>query len=307
MAGYDQLFKGLLRAFFSDFITLISPHAAEHLDTAGVTFLDKEFFTDWPRGRRRELDLLARVPLRTDSRTVLFHVEIEARARARIGPRLRSYRNQIQSVHEGQVVSAVVFLSQGRPGVHVETLQEGLFDLELSRFRYIAFGVGGCSAEEYLARPEPLSWGLAALMRPGAWSRAAHKHACMRRIAGTELNDVQRLFLVDCVETYLELDTMEAAEYETLRSLDENEEEHALKIAKMTWADRIRAEGWRDGIEKGQERGARRILLRQLALRFGPLPEAAHRRVEAIDSLERLTQLADRVLVAKSLDELGLA
>jgi flagellar biosynthesis/type III secretory pathway protein FliH len=111
------------------------------------------------------------------------------------------------------------------------------------------------------------------------------------------------------------LDTMEAAEYETLRSLDGNEEDHALKIAKMTWEDRIRAEGWRDGleqgrqqgIEQGQERGTRRILLRQLGLRFGPLPEAARRRVEAIDSMETLTQLADRVLVAKSLDELGLA
>lgn len=97
-----------------------------------------------------------------------------------------------------------------------------------------------------------------------------------------------------------------------------------MKIAKkMTWADRIRAEGWREGmelgrqqgmekgiekgLERGLEQGARRILLRMLGLRFGPLPEPVLHRVEAIDSLETLTQLADRVLVAKSLDELGLA
>jgi hypothetical protein len=209
MAGYDQLFKGLLRTFFSDFLALVSKPAAESLDASRATFLDKEFFTDWPRGRRRELDLLARVPLRTGGgQSVLIHVEIEARARAGIGPRLRSYRNQIQSVYEGQVVSSVVFLSQGRPGVHIETLDEGLFDLELSLFRYIAFGVGGCSAEEYLARPEPLAWGLAALMRPGSWSRATHKRACLRRIDETEMDDVRRFLLINCVETYLELDTL---------------------------------------------------------------------------------------------------
>jgi hypothetical protein len=270
MAGYDQLFKGLLRTFFGDLLMLVSPRAAEHLDASRATFLDKEFFTDWPRGRRRELDLLARVPLRQDgSRSVLVHVEIEARARAGIGARLRSYRNQIQSVHDGQVISVVVFLSQGRPGVHVETLEEDLFDLELGRFRYLAFGVAGCSAAEYLDLPQPLAWGLAALMKRGAWSRAAHKQACLRRIAVAGLDEIREFVLVNCVETYLQLDTVELAELEALRSQDSGKEGRTVKIAvKMTWADRIRAEAWQEGLEKGREEGletgreegARRIL-----------------------------------------------
>ena len=85
-----------------------------------------------------------------------------------------------------------------------------------------------------------------------------------------------------------------------------------LKIEKMTWADKIRAEGWRDGLEqgmekgleRGKEQGARRILLRLLGLRFGPVPEAVRRRVEAIESLETLTELADRVLMARSIEDL---
>ena len=123
------------------------------------------------------------------------------------------------------------------------------------------------------------------------------------------------------------MDTQEAAEYEALRSLDSREEDHALKIAKMTWEDRIRADALRDGmeqgleqgmeqgrvrgmeegLERGREQGARRILLRLLGLRFGPLPKKTRLKVEAIDSLETLSQLADRVLVARSLDDLGLA
>jgi hypothetical protein len=311
MAGYDQLFKGLLRTFFGDFLALLSAQVAERLDASRAEFLDKEFFTDWPRGRRRELDLLARVPIRTDSRrSALVHVEIELRARPGIGQRLRRYRNQIQSVHDDQVVSAVVFLSRGQPGVNVQTLDEDLFEMELGRFRYFTFGIAGCRAEEYLARPQPLAWGLAALMKRGSWSRATHKHACLSRIAGAALDEVQRFLLVNCVETHLELDPREAAEYEALCARDGKNEESAMKTARMTWADRIRDEGWREGmengLERGKEQGARRILLRLLGLRFGPLPDAVRERVEAIDSLETLTELADRVLVARSIDELGL-
>jgi hypothetical protein len=61
------------------------------------------------------------------------------------------------------------------------------------------------------------------------------------------------------------------------------------------------------GLERGKEQGARRILLRLLGLRFGPLPDIVRERVEAIDSLEMLTELADQVLVARSVDDLGLA
>jgi flagellar biosynthesis/type III secretory pathway protein FliH len=104
-----------------------------------------------------------------------------------------------------------------------------------------------------------------------------------------------------------------------------------VKIAvKMTWADRIRAEAWQEGMEQGlekgleqgieqgletglergraqgEEQGARRILLRLLGLKFGPLPRAVRSRVEAIDSVETLNGLADRVLAARSLGDLGL-
>jgi hypothetical protein len=71
---------------------------------------------------------------------------------------------------------------------------------------------------------------------------------------------------------------------------------------KLTWADKLRKEG----LEMGQELGVRQTLLRQLGVRFGPLSDDVKRKVEEIHSVERLNQIADQVLVARSLEEMGL-
>ena len=149
-------------------------------------------------------------------------------------------------------------------------------------------------------------------MRPSG-SRAAHKLACLRPIAAADgLSDAERFLLFNCVETYLELDPEEAAEHEALRAAEGNRE---VRDMAMTWADKKIAEGWRRAkIERaegrpglGREAGIREVVLRQFGLRFGPLPEEARRRVEAISSPDALARLADQVLVARSLEEMGLA
>ena len=58
--------------------------------------------------------------------------------------------------------------------------------------------------------------------------------------------------------------------------------------------------------QEGRVEGVREVLLRQLERRFGPLPEEKRNSVEAITSRARLNRLADRILTARSLDEMGL-
>jgi uncharacterized protein DUF4351 len=71
---------------------------------------------------------------------------------------------------------------------------------------------------------------------------------------------------------------------------------------QKTWAEKLEDKGK----AVGETVGARKILLHQLRQRFGPLPAEAERRVEQVSSLARLTRLADKVLVARSLEEMGL-
>lgn len=300
---HDRLFKTLLRTFFRDFLRLTVPAVARQIRLERPAFLDKELFTG-PGGERREADLLARVPLRRGGRPMLIHVEVEARARAGMPRRLRSYHWQIQARHDCPVLSIVLYLKAGPPGIAAECLNGDLDGPEVNGFRYIAFGLAGCSATEYLEKPEPLAWGLAALMNPGPMSRAEHKLACLRRIAVAEMREDHRFLLVNCVETYLELSPEEMTEYNLCS--EGSKESQAME---MTWADKMMAKGRKEGVREERGRSARtfrEVLLRLLDQKFGPLPAITRRRVERIVSVERLARLTEQVLAAPSLEEMGL-
>ena len=66
----------------------------------------------------------------------------------------------------------------------------------------------------------------------------------------------------------------------------------------VTLADRLREEGR----QKGERTGERKLLLKQLTLRFGTLPDAALARVNAA-GVEQLEAWAERVLTALTLAE----
>ena len=75
---------------------------------------------------------------------------------------------------------------------------------------------------------------------------------------------------------------------------------------QMTWAEKIEKKGREEGLKEGLLEGKREALLRQLETKFGPLSEEMISRVRAVQSLEELDACLDRVLVAASLDDMGL-
>jgi predicted transposase YdaD len=67
-----------------------------------------------------------------------------------------------------------------------------------------------------------------------------------------------------------------------------------------------REEGREEGREQGRDEGKRETLLRLLTAKFGPLPDAVVQRVSAIQSGSELDLYLERLLTARSLEELGL-
>ena len=59
--SHDQVFKTVIQEFFKEFMEMFLPAEAKRIDFRKVEFLDKEHFTDLVKGRKRVLDLVAKV------------------------------------------------------------------------------------------------------------------------------------------------------------------------------------------------------------------------------------------------------
>jgi Domain of unknown function (DUF4351) len=313
MGRHDQLFKRLFELFLSDLLRLVAPGIARRLRVGEAELLPQEYFAGRPDGRRRELDLVARVPTAEgEPEAILVAVEAEARARASMGRRLWEYASLLGIHHALPVLPVVVFLRGGAPDITRQAYLQALFGEELAHFFFYAFGLSRSQAEQYLQRPEPLAWALAALMRRGSWTPSRHKLECLRRIASADLDDERRFLLVNCVETYLELEGEEAARFTAALAEEPNREVQAME---MTWSEKLehkglergRAQGRQEGREQGRQEGMRSLLLGLMEKRLGPLPTDVRRQVEAIDSAEELSRLAGRVLDARSWEDIGVA
>ena len=78
---------------------------------------------------------------------------------------------------------------------------------------------------------------------------------------------------------------------------------------EMTWAEQMEMVGVQKGITQGVAQGVdalHRVVLSLLSQRFGAVPETVRRKVEAIDSMDSLSNLATKVLEVKSIDDMGL-
>lgn len=302
MGDEDRLFKELFEAFFGDLLALVVPQFAPHLDAENAEFIRDEMFADASETIRRQVDLLAKVP--TDQgkdELVLVHVEVEGRAGSEMGWRMWQYAMLIRSRREKlPLIPLVVFLRGGKPGVHKETHTESFLEEELVSFHYFSFGLSGSSAEEHLERSEPLAWGLSTLMRQEDLEPPRHRLEILRRMYHAPLSWKRQSLLARCVEYYLELDAEERKEY---REMLAEQGKDGFRSFENHWLNRME----RAAESRGRQEGMQELLLNLLEQRFGSVPVATRHRVEALDSVDELTRLGNRVLTASSLEDLGLA
>ncbi len=270
--GHDQLWKDLIQAFPADFVRLAGPDLASRLALDAIEFRPAEAPTGAPRGKERRLDLIASVESKDEERALL-HVEIELKFLTATAARLLAY-NRLLALRFGLPVQTIVLYLHGGPaGAQVvEHLEESL-GFEGNRFRYRSLGLSRGRDRRELRRK------------------------CLSKIAAAKgLDDESRFRLFNGVATYLELDGGAAAEYATLRAAEIGPE---ARMRPITWEEKM--------VARGMEKGMHVVLLRQLERRFPALSGRAIARVQAISSTEELGSLAERLLTARSLEELGLA
>jgi hypothetical protein len=200
---HDQRFKTLIREFIKEFIRLFFPEWFDRFDLDHVEWLDKEVFLDPPGGEVRNLDLVAKVPVRQpvasqrpgqpESWIVLIHIEVEADDRiTRLRPRMHDYYKGMRDRHQRPVWSLALYLHVGLNGVGWDEYEEYLWERRVLHFEYPYVGLPALEAESYVNGANILGVALAALMRVPDERRAELRAHALQRIGSSGENDYLR-------------------------------------------------------------------------------------------------------------------
>lgn len=177
-------------------------------------------------------------------------------------------------------------------------MNDHLWELPVLRYRCLYVGLPALEAEPFAVGGSPVGVALSALMRVPEDRRAWLKRTAMKRALEMPLSPWRKFLICECVDAYLPLDGPQAAEME--RELA-GEAYREVRDMKGTFY----GEGYEAGEKAGVVGGERRLLSRQLVARFGPLSDAVRDRLGKLPQ-EKLEELAERLLTARSLQELGL-
>ena len=239
-------------------------------------------------------------------RVVVVHTEIESAPGRNFPYRVWEYNALLCLRVPVAVVSIAVLPFANTGPVRLVRYVETIRGQDYIKLEYWQIGLGALSAGAYRDAPSLLGVAVAALMDPGTEGKPSLKLALLRRVATSTLDEARVSLLVNFIETYLILDEAEQAAYIEQRGV---EEDGIVEATELTWADRMRAEGRTQGIERGREEGIERgvllgkrtAVLRLVRRRFGLLPEDAVGRIEALDGAA-LDRALDSVAEAGTLD-----
>ncbi len=299
--GHDQFFKDFFRAFFRDFLELFYPVISARLDFGTLRFLEQELFTDFPEGSLREADVVAELETRDGvEELVVVHIEAQLRWERNFGERMFQYYALLWLRYRKPILPIVVYLRGGRDGSGEETYRVTVLGQRRLRFWYQSVSLAKLDAEEYVGKGNPVAAALAALMnRRTSREPLALRALMLQVVAGSELDDARKFLLMNLIETYFKLSPDHQKRFRRLVSEEEFREVQEMEVM---WADRMRAEGAKEGLVEGK----RQALLLLLAKKFGPLSEEMTARVRALEAVDELDVYLDRVLTATSLEEMEL-
>ena len=144
-------------------------------------------------------------------------------------------------------------------------------------------------------------------MLPDSLSRVEHKLLCWLGVQNSGLNDAQVHLLGVTIEKYLMLSEIEEEEYmEALRLKDMTIGEAMAAFPELNVTTTYEKYFLDKGLEQGRVEEAQRVLLSIMRYKFGVLPTAVERKVNAITDLAQLETFILRMFSAQSVDDFGL-
>ncbi|HWK54796.1 MAG TPA: DUF4351 domain-containing protein [Hyphomicrobiales bacterium] len=316
----DSAWKEALEFFFQPFLELLFPKLYAVIDwSRPVTFLDKELqkFEPSSNSGRRYADKLAQVWLRQGGECwVLIHVEVQGEAEAGFQERMFVYYYRIRDHYRNQPVISLAVLTDTnaryRPDCFEEVGKDG-YGIRF-RFRTVKLLDFQPRLDELLASDNPFALLVAAqltakLVKSGR--QKADNLLGFYRLASRKRLDRKLITrLIVFLEWLVALPPEIEAYYNA--GVDRLKEENTVpyvSIMERRWTKQGLEKGIEKGIRIGEDRGRAEglsegraaVLLRQLQLKFGDLPEELQQRVTQAGQAE-LDLWAERILFVGSLE-----
>ncbi|MBY0232839.1 MAG: hypothetical protein K2W96_26450 [Gemmataceae bacterium] len=271
MADHDQRMKTALREAPLELLALAAPDWAALVESA-EEWLSNELYPDPPTGERRVIDLLAPLKLRRGERALL-HVEVESGDSVEpLRWRMRRYRPYLKSRFGLPVLSVGVYMSVGLEGIgRDEGRDEFAGELtDLVRWPYL--GLPALDGTVYAGGTNLLGVAMVGLMRVPEAERPRIKAEAMLRVYESGRSDICRFLFASLIEAYMDFEDGGPL-FKRYNALIRTEKryETMLKAGLTTY-----------------ERGQRDMVLKQIEVKFGPLPETAQRRLNEWP-IERVT------------------
>jgi hypothetical protein len=299
---HDQNFKNLILDYPREAIALFAAAEAQAIDAdARVTPVRQEQLQERLGERFRELDVPLLVEWPDGRReAILFVIEEETEPARFSIHRLARYCLDLSELLDTQrVVPVVVFLHAGD---FPEQLTLGGDTAAYLDFRFLAYSLPRIPAREHFQSSNLVARLNLPNMAYAPEEKLEVYASAVRGLADLEPDPERQLKYLDFIDIYAALDENERIVYR---------QRYPEEVAEMTGLQSVLwRRAWEEGLEKGLEQGVKKgirqgeaqMLLRQLTLRFGVLPQSAHAQVESADA-DTLLRWSERVLTASTLDE----
>jgi len=285
MAETDSLLKRLVSTFLLDFASWL-------LGTAVQTA--RPLQSELP-GTTVMVDQVFQVTLAND-RELLLHLEFQGRrSHEPMQWRMLEYMPRLARTHRLDLESVVMYIGRGAGADDTGIYQvNGLDGTPVLAWRYRVMRLWQMRAEVLMAARQvaPLALlGQTQIAQPEVILPAVVTR--MRRVADATLRGHLLIAFLALLPDEEMISMVE-------RLLEEDE-----WLLELPYLRRIRAEGHaegrREGHAEGRREGEAEVLLRQLRVRFGALPEDVTARIKAADA-ETLLRWSERILSASTLD-----
>jgi len=303
-ADHDSPWKMALEGYFQEFLDLLFPAIHEQVDwLKGYSFLDKELqqITADANSGRRYADKLIKVYAHDGSETwVLIHVEVQGEPEDAFAERMYTYQYRLRDRYGVDVVSLAV-LADTRDSFRPTTFRDQRWGCELT-FTFPTAKL--IDWESHWAELEASTNVFALVvmaqihakrLKDGA-TRKDVKVALIRLLyeRGYSRDQVVQLFII--IDWMLQLPS--ALEPEFVQAVYAIQEEK-----QMPYVNTIERYEREKAIDEGRHEGVEGMLRKQIALKFGELPEWADERIASASDAQ-LEDWVAQILTANSLEDL---